>query len=100
MRDIKNLLRKLLVRMLEDLEADNTNLTEEEAIELVGLVKEYSMKNPLMSKYQAYNYLGVSRATFDNYVREGKISKGIKKQGWKELGWYKKELDRFISERH
>lgn len=29
-----------------------------------------------MSKTQAADYLGVSRATFDNYVRDGFIPKG------------------------
>ena len=38
-------------------------------------------------------YLKVSRATFDNYVRAGKIPKGRKQIGFKELYWYKKDLD-------
>lgn len=38
-----------------------------------------------MSKIQACDYLGVSRATFDNYVRDGFIPKGIKQEGFKEL---------------
>lgn len=31
-----------------------------------------------MSKIQACDYLGVSRATFDNYVKNGWIPKGYK----------------------
>lgn len=46
-----------------------------------------------LSKYQACKYLNVSRATFDNYVRDKKIPKGRKQQGFKELFWYKKDLD-------
>ena len=40
-------------------------------------------------------YLNISRATFDNYVRAGKIPKGRKQQGFKELFFYKKDLDKF-----
>lgn len=36
---------------------------------------------------------GISRATFDNYVREGKIPKGLKQPGFKELFWLKRDLD-------
>ena len=49
-----------------------------------------------MSKYEAYSYLNISRAKFDNLVKEGKIPQGKKQQGFKELSWYKKDLDLFI----
>ena len=49
-----------------------------------------------MSKYQAYQYLNVSRATFDNYVREGRLPRGKKEAGFKELSWKKQDLDDFI----
>ena len=50
-----------------------------------------------MSKYQAYTYLNMSRATFDNLVREGKLPKGVKVAGFKELFWYKKDLDKAVT---
>jgi predicted DNA-binding transcriptional regulator AlpA len=50
-----------------------------------------------MSKYQAYTYLNMSRATFDNLVREGKLPKGVKVAGFKELFWYKKDLDKALT---
>lgn len=49
----------------------------------------------LMSKYQACQYLNVSRATFDNYVREGNLPRGKKEAGFKELFWTQKDLDEF-----
>jgi len=49
-----------------------------------------------MSKTQAANYIGVCRATFDNYIKKGFIPQGEKEQGRKELSWYKKDLDKFI----
>lgn len=91
-----DIIRRLLVKTINDIDAGNSNLTDEDALKLIDILKEFSSKNVFLSKYQAYTYLNISRATFDNYVREGKLPKGKKKQGWKELGWYKKDLDAFI----
>lgn len=53
-------------------------------------------KEKRLSKYAACKYLNVSRATFDNYVREGKLPRGKHEIGFKELSWSKKELDEFV----
>lgn len=44
------------------------------------------MTNPesKLSKYQAIKFLGISRATFDNYIAKGLIPKGMEQQGFKE----------------
>ena len=47
-----------------------------------------------MNKMQAADYLGVSRATFDNYVAKGVVCKGRSQQGFKEKYWYNKDLDK------
>lgn len=62
----------------------------------------YQIANPdyRMSKVQACDYLGVSRATFDNYVRDGFIPKGIKQEGFKELSWNKADLDIFLASKN
>ena len=49
-----------------------------------------------MSKIQACDYLGVSRATFDNYVKNGWIPKGYKQDGFKELSWMISDLDFYL----
>ena len=49
-----------------------------------------------MNKTQASDYLGVSRATFDNYVHDGLIPKGKQVGRFKELRWYKSDLDIFL----
>ena len=41
----------------------------------------------------------MSRATFDNYIREGKLPKGKHEIGFKELSWDKATLDEFIKKR-
>ena len=93
------ILRKYLLNLVDDIDAGNTNINEDEALKLCGIVKEITRKDERMSKYKAYTYLNVSRATFDNYVAEGLLPKGIKEAGYKELSWYKKDLDKFIKER-
>ena len=91
---IKNLLQKII----SDLDAGNSNITENEAIELAKVLQSYTDKTIKMSKYQACQYLNVSRATFDNYVRAGKLPRGKHEAGFKELSWSLKDLDRFIKE--
>ena len=40
--------------------------------------------------------LNMSRAKFDNMVRDGKLPKGKKVAGFKELIWYKRDLNKYI----
>jgi predicted site-specific integrase-resolvase len=48
-----------------------------------------------MSKTQAADYIGVCRATFDNYVREGKLPPGEHTIGFKEKSWSVYDLNKF-----
>lgn len=91
------LIKKYLLKIVDDIDAGNSNLTESEAIELIDTLKRLADKEKRLSKYEACKYLNVSRATFDNYVREGKLPKGTKEAGFKELSWFRKELDEFIT---
>lgn len=84
-------IKKLLLGIVNDIDAGTSNIDEEEAMKIVKMLKGMRKDNP-MSKYQAYTYLGISRAKFDNLVREGKIPKGKKIPGFKELVWFKKDL--------
>ena len=84
-------IKKLLLGIVNDIDAGNSNIDEQEAIQIAKVLKSMRKDNP-MSKYQAYTYLGISRATFDNLVREGKLPKGKKIPGFKELVWFKKDL--------
>ena len=94
MNTLMKLLKAELLRIVDDINAGNSNITEEEAMEVVDKLKGLRKDIP-MSKYQAFNYLHISRATFDNLVREGKIPKGVKQQGFNELQWFKKDLDKY-----
>lgn len=93
---MKRVIRNLLQGIINDLDAGNTNLSEEEAIEVAKVISELRKDNGI-SKYAACEYLNISRATFDRYVSEGKLSKGKHEIGFKELRWYKKDLDEYIN---
>jgi hypothetical protein len=87
------IIRDLLKKIIDDIDAGNSNIKEDEAIEIVKVIKSYTDKTKRLSKYQACQKLNVSRATFDNLVREGIIPRGEKVVGFKELFWEEKTLD-------
>jgi predicted DNA-binding transcriptional regulator AlpA len=91
-----NVIRDLLLKIVEDIDCDNSNLSEDEEIEVIKLLRKYTKKDVPISKYQAYTYLNISRATFDNLVRAGELPKGRKIAGFKELFWYKRDLNKYI----
>ena len=95
-----NILKQYLLKIVDDIDAGNSNISEEDTIKLCDTLKEYTRQDKRMSKYAAYTYLNVSRAQFDNYIAEGFIPKGVKEIGYKELSWYKKDLDAFIKSRN
>lgn len=88
-------IRDLLLKIVDSIDVGNSNLTESEELELIKVLQSYTDKTVRMSKYQACQYLNISRATFDNYVREGKLPRGKKEAGFKELFWTQKDLDEF-----
>lgn len=90
-------IRRLLLKIIDNIDAGNSNISTEEAIEVARILSSYTDKEVRLSKYQACAHLGISRASFDNYVRNGKIPKGLKESGFKELFWTKKDLDKFLN---
>ena len=89
-------IRRLLEDIINNIDAGNSNLSEGECLKAIDLLKEFTDKTKVFSKYEACKYLNISRATFDNYVKMNKLPKGQKQAGFKELSWFKKDLDLFI----
>lgn len=89
-------IKDLLLKVVNDIDAGNSSLDEQEALEIIDILKKYTDREIRLSKYAACNYLNISRATFDNYIREGKLPKGTHSIGFKELSWSRKELDEYI----
>lgn len=92
---LKNVIKQLLANIINDIDTGNSNISEEQETEIIEAIKKFTDKTERLSKYQACKYLNISRATFDNYVRENKLPKGKKVAGFNELSWIKKELDEY-----
>lgn len=88
MSSLKKIIVKLLRETADKIDANTSEITDEAAMEIMKVVAH----EPL-SKEQACSYLNLSRSRFDDLVREGKLPKGRKRRGFKELVWYQDELD-------
>ena len=93
------IIKSLLEKIINDIDCGNSNITEDEAMDIIKIIKSYTDKTQRLSKYQACQKLNISRATFDNLVREGVIPRGEKVVGFKELFWKEKTLDEVIKSR-
>lgn len=90
-----NIIKNLLLNIVDNIDSGNSKIPEDKQIEIIKCLEEFTNQTERLSKYKACQYLNVSRATFDNYVREGKLPKGKKVAGFNELSWTKKELDEY-----
>lgn len=88
------LIKSILKQFIDDIDSGNSNINEQQQEELLDLLQKFNQKE--LSKIEAANYIGVCRATFDNYIDRGWIPKGQKRQGFKELRWNKSDLDKFL----
>ena len=88
MFDFKDLVVKYMREVADRIEVGTSEVSESQAVDILRIVA-----HEVMSKEQACSYMNLSRARFDDLVREKKIPRGRKVVGWKELRWYKDELD-------
>ena len=91
-----NVISRMLRSIADRIDEGSISFNPEETIQVMEAIKGFVDKEQRISKYQACQYLNVSRATFDNYIREGKLPKGQKQAGFKELSWSYKDLDKAI----
>ena len=94
-----DIIKSLLQNCIDRIDSGNSNLSADEEIEIIQLLKKYTDKDRKFSKYQACKYLNMSRANFDKYIREGKIPKGKKEADFKELFYLESDLRKFIETR-
>ena len=92
--DKLEMLKLGLEQIINNIDCGNSNATDEEIDGILDIVNKTTNTQNKLSKYQACKYLNISRATFDNWVRDGKVPKGKKEQGFKELFWIKSDLDK------
>jgi predicted DNA-binding transcriptional regulator AlpA len=88
MQALKKIVTKLLRETADKIDSGNCELSESEAMDIMSV-----LSHQVMSKEDACIYMNMSRSKFDDLVREGKLPKGRKRRGFKELVFYKDELD-------
>ena len=91
-----NIIRELLVKYIDDIDTGNSHLDYEKQCQVLKLLSDID-GNAEMNKSEAAEYIGVCRATFDNYVKDGFIPKGKQIGKFKELRWYKSDLDLYLN---
>ena len=87
-------IRRLIVDELRNIaqriESGKCEMSEQQTLDILSAISHQPY-----SKTQAYMYLDIGRSQFDQLVRDGILPKGRKRVGFKELVWYKDELDKF-----
>lgn len=86
--DLKKLITRYLREIADRIDAGTSEVTEEQAMDIIKVVAHEAL-----SKEQACGYLNLSRSRFDELVRQKKIPRGMKRRGYKELVWWKDELE-------
>lgn len=88
MQALKKIITRLLRETADKIDSGNCELSESEAMDIMSV-----LSHQVMSKEDACVYMNMSRSKFDDLVKEGKLPKGRKRRGFKELVFYKDELD-------
>lgn len=90
------MIKQVLQKFIDDIDSGTCSINVEQQSAMLRILTSIANVDEIMSKVQCCDYLGISRATFDNYVRDGFIPKGIKQDGFKELHWMKSDLDTYL----
>lgn len=94
---MEDVLKELLHRAINQINAGSCNLSDEAMMETIEFLQAMVNPEDILSKYQAAEYLKVSKSTFNNYIKEGKVPPGKKIPGMSSLIWYKKDLNKLIN---
>ena len=89
-------IKELLLKIIDSIDAGNSNITEKEAFEIIDIIKHYTDTTQYYNRTQAAKYLNCSVQSFDLYRKEGKIPEGIKQVGGVR-SWTKQQLDEYIT---
>ena len=89
-------IKDLLLKIVDSIDAGNSNISEKEAFEIIDIIKHYTDTTQYYNRTQAAKYLNCSVQSFDLYRKEGKIPEGIKQVGGVRQ-WTKQQLDEYIT---
>lgn len=88
------ILKELLQETINNIDAGNTNKSEEELDYIIKDLTKLNRGIKRISKREVCErILKCSASTFDNYIKLGLIPKGHKEYGFKELSWSEKDFD-------
>ena len=98
MKEVKlNILKRLLQESIDNIDAGNSNFSEEELTNIIKDITKLNRGIKRISKREACErILHCSPSTFDNYLKLGLIPKGHKEYGFKELRWSEKDFDEAV----
>ncbi len=88
---MKNIIAKWVSKTFREIadkiDSGNCEIDDEQAMHIMSTIG-----HEVMSKDSACSYLNISRSKFDSLVADGKLPRGKKRRGFKELVWFKDEL--------
>ena len=67
-----SIIKNLLLKIIENIDAGNSNITEKEAFEIIDMLKHYTDTTQYYNRTQAAKYLNCSVQSFDLYRKEGR----------------------------
>ena len=65
-------IKELLLKIIDSIDAGNSNITEQEAFEIIDIIKRYTDTTQYYNRTQAAKYLNYSVQSFDLYRKEGR----------------------------
>ena len=91
---MQKLISNILRKMADNLDAGTTHLDEKGCHKVLNTINLMENGDEELSKLEAAEYIGVCRATFDKYVSDGLIPRGVNRhRDTKTLFWWKSDLD-------
>ena len=98
MKEVKlNILKRLLQESIDNIDAGNSNFSEEELTNIIKDITKLNRGIKRISKREACErILHCSPSTYDNYLKLALIPKGHKEYGFKELSWSEKDFDEAV----
>ena len=79
------IIAQLLRTIADSIDAGNSNMSEDELLDICEILSVVSNPEEKISKYKAADMLGVNNKTIDYYVKKGYIPKGRQEIGFKEI---------------
>lgn len=99
---MRSLINQLLDTSLRDILMSSLNLSEEDMctiidkfLDITETLSSNNEKHKALCRTEAYQYLRISRSSFDAKVKDGTLPRGYKLPGRGPV-WFKKDLDDYI----